>query len=52
VRIAAVTGYASEDDRQRALEAGFDVHLTKPVSYEQLLQRLPMLAPGKAAAPR
>jgi CheY-like chemotaxis protein len=44
VRIAAVTGYASEDDRQRALDAGFDVHLSKPVSHAQLLERLPMLA--------
>jgi CheY-like chemotaxis protein len=44
VLLAAVTGYASEDDRQRALDAGFDVHLSKPVSYEQLVQRLPLLA--------
>jgi PAS domain S-box-containing protein len=44
VLLVAVTGYATEEDRQRALEAGFDVHLSKPVSYEQLLQRLPTLA--------
>jgi PAS domain S-box-containing protein len=52
VRIAAVTGYASDDDRERALEAGFDVHLSKPVSHAQLLERLPMLAAraGPAAA--
>jgi PAS domain S-box-containing protein len=50
VRIVAITGYATEDDRQRALDAGFDLHLSKPVSYEQLLQRLPMLSPVEPPA--
>jgi CheY-like chemotaxis protein/two-component sensor histidine kinase len=48
VMVVAVTGYATEDDRQRALDAGFDVHLSKPVSYEQLVQRLQMLGPAAA----
>jgi len=34
--IAAMTGYGQESDRLRTLEAGFDAHLTKPVSIEQL----------------
>jgi CheY-like chemotaxis protein/two-component sensor histidine kinase len=51
VLLAAVTGYATEEDRQRALDAGFDVHLSKPVSYEQLLQRVPMLAAAATSAP-
>ena len=51
VLLAAVTGYATEEDRQRALDAGFDVHLSKPVSYEQLLQRVPMLAAASTSAP-
>lgn len=29
-RIIAVTGYAQESDRRRALEAGVDQHLVKP----------------------
>lgn len=29
--LVALTGWGSEDDKQRAHEAGFDVHLTKPV---------------------
>jgi CheY-like chemotaxis protein len=29
-RIIAVTGYAQESDRRRALEAGIDQHLVKP----------------------
>ena len=29
--LVALTGWGSEDDKRRAREAGFDVHLTKPV---------------------
>jgi len=28
--IVALTGWGQEQDRQRAIEGGFDVHLTKP----------------------
>ena len=31
-RMVAVTGFAMYDDRDRALEAGFDTHLSKPVA--------------------
>jgi CheY-like chemotaxis protein len=31
VRLVALTGYGQSSDRTRALEAGFDVHLLKPV---------------------
>jgi PAS domain S-box-containing protein len=34
--IAAMTGYGQAEDRQRSAEAGFDVHLTKPLDLEQL----------------
>jgi len=34
--VIAVTGDGQEADRQRALEAGFDLHLVKPVAPEQL----------------
>jgi CheY-like chemotaxis protein len=40
----AHTGYWPSEDRQKALDAGFDVHLTKPVDSETLetvLARLP-----------
>ena len=34
----ALTGYGQPEDRMRALEAGFDHHLTKPVDVEALLR--------------
>ena len=36
VRLVALTGYGQPQDVERALAAGFDAHLTKPVSIEQL----------------
>jgi CheY-like chemotaxis protein len=38
--LVALTGWGQESDKRRALEAGFDHHLTKPVSVEQLEQVL------------
>ena len=35
--IIAVTGYSNSDDIQRSKEAGFDLHLVKPISTEELL---------------
>jgi len=39
-RLIAVTGYGQEADRQKALEAGFDEHLIKPVDPQKLLGKL------------
>lgn len=36
MRLIAVTGYGQPSDRERALGAGFDFHLTKPVEIEEL----------------
>jgi PAS domain S-box-containing protein len=36
-RIIAVTGYGQEEDVRRSLEAGFDHHMIKPVTFKQLL---------------
>ena len=38
--LIALTGYGREPDRRRALEAGFDEHLVKPVDFAVLLARL------------
>ncbi|HEV2856416.1 MAG TPA: chemotaxis protein CheB [Thermoanaerobaculia bacterium] len=37
--LIALTGYGQEEDRRRALEAGFDAHLTKPADLD-VLRRL------------
>lgn len=36
VMLVGLTGYALPEDRRRAAEAGFDVHLAKPASAEKL----------------
>ena len=38
--LVALTGWGQESDRQRAAEAGFDRHLTKPVTPEALAEVL------------
>lgn len=40
VTLIALTGWGAEDDRRRALEAGFDHHLTKPVDLHVLEELL------------
>lgn len=40
LKLIAVTGYGSNADRQRAFQAGFDVHLVKPVDVSALEQSL------------
>ncbi len=50
----ALTAFASSDDRDRAREAGYNVHLAKPVEPSELvttLQRLARGSPVEAAAP-
>jgi PAS domain S-box-containing protein len=39
IRLIALTGYGQPEDRRRALGAGFDVHVVKPVDSDEL-QRL------------
>jgi CheY-like chemotaxis protein len=34
--LVAISGYGRADDRRRSFEAGFDAHLTKPVSADHL----------------
>ncbi|MBC7434564.1 MAG: response regulator, partial [Bdellovibrionales bacterium] len=36
--LIAATGWGQDEDRQRALQAGFDQHLTKPFDPSHLLQ--------------
>lgn len=48
--LAALTGYSDDDDRARTEEAGFDVHLVKPVETAALAKLLSQVA-ATAAAP-
>jgi CheY-like chemotaxis protein len=36
----AITGFGESEDQRRALDAGVDLHLTKPVDPSQLLDFL------------
>ena len=40
ILLVAITGYGRGSDRRRATEAGFDAHLTKPVSPRELASTL------------
>ncbi|HET6568656.1 MAG TPA: PAS domain S-box protein [Rhodothermales bacterium] len=40
VRLVAVTGYGQDTDRQRSKEAGFDLHVVKPVEPSALKELL------------
>ena len=35
--LIAVTGYGTDEDKRKALEAGFDHHLVKPANLQNLL---------------
>ena len=44
--LIAVTGYGQDSDRQRAVAAGFDLHMAKPIEPNQLME----VIDGKVAA--
>jgi signal transduction histidine kinase len=44
--LVAITGYAQEDDRRRALAGGFSEHLAKPLRIEGVLECIDRLRPG------
>ncbi len=49
VLLVALTGWGSEEDRRKSLEAGFDLHLTKPVDFsavDALLLRFDEMSVG------
>jgi CheY-like chemotaxis protein len=49
VVLVAVTGWGQEQDRLRAVEAGFDQHLVKPICAEMVESLLQSFAHGPAA---
>ena len=46
VLLVAMTGWGHADDKRRAMEAGFDAHLVKPVAIESLLELFSSRKPG------
>jgi CheY-like chemotaxis protein len=45
IAVVALTGWGQDGDRRRTREAGFDYHLVKPVSPEDLMEVLLRFAP-------
>lgn len=50
VYLVALTGYGERKDRRRALQAGFDAHLAKPVDLDSLTRLLSECARNKCGA--
>ncbi len=44
VHLISTSGYGQEEDKQRALAAGFDAHLVKPIDFRELQRLLSELA--------
>ena len=44
VTMVAMTGYGQEEDRQRTQEAGFHLHLVKPIDFDRLEELLSLPA--------
>jgi signal transduction histidine kinase/ActR/RegA family two-component response regulator len=49
-RLVALTGYGQDEDRRRALAAGFDQHLVKPIDIDRLQALLAERAPSTSAS--
>jgi CheY-like chemotaxis protein/anti-sigma regulatory factor (Ser/Thr protein kinase) len=47
--LIALTGYGQDDDRRRALEAGFDEHLVKPVDPAALMKAIEQVRARRGA---
>lgn len=51
LRLVALTGWGEESDRARSKEAGFDLHVTKPIDTATLEHVLVDMADGQGRAP-
>lgn len=50
ISLVALTGWGSESDQQRATDAGFDYHITKPAALDKVYEVLNQLAAAAAPA--
>jgi signal transduction histidine kinase/ActR/RegA family two-component response regulator len=51
LRLIAISGYGQEEDQRHCREAGFDLHLVKPVDFQALIQALGAARVTGTAAP-
>ncbi len=51
VALVALTGYGRDGDRQRSREAGFDLHLVKPIGMAALRKALESVRASRVASP-
>jgi CheY-like chemotaxis protein len=49
IKLIALTGYGLAEDQRRVLEAGFDLHLVKPVDIDNLMKAIASCTTGTAA---
>jgi CheY-like chemotaxis protein len=47
----ALTAFARSEDRSRAIHAGYEVHLAKPIDPKELLAAVAGVAAGSAPRP-
>ena len=47
ILLIAVTGWGQEQDKARAMAAGFDLHFTKPIEPQKLIELLGAELPGR-----
>ncbi|PWF43657.1 response regulator [Massilia glaciei] len=50
IKLIALTGYGLAEDQRRVLEAGFDMHLVKPVAIQNLLDAIDQCADAETNA--
>ena len=43
IKAIAVTAYAKDEERMQALQAGFQMHISKPISYQRLVSTISLL---------
>src|SRR4051812_20531359 len=48
--LIAVTGWGQDEDRRRSLEAGFGIHLVKPVDPQQVIDIVDAASTARATA--
>ena len=51
IRGIAISGFGTEQDHRRSREAGYEIHLTKPLDFDRLLDAIEQVAASSGANP-